>query len=118
MMDDLEQKILNSVRSAMGEAIEKELCGYNKPLSLLTAKVVEKHQDELFNIIDSQVSQLIGGDDFRLIIKEQLNKNLAKTLINRMGGELEKQVNTLKQNPQTRAKIMLAISEIIDGITN
>lgn len=116
MVSELQNQILQSVNSAMGKAIESELVGYNKPLSLLTARVIESHQGELFNVIDCEVSQLIGGDDFRSIIKEQLNKNLAKVLIQRMGGELEKQVNTLKQNPQTRARITLAISEIIESL--
>ena len=67
-------------------------------------------------ILDKEVSQLIGGDGFRDLIKTELNKNLAKILIQKMGGELEKQVNTLKQNPQTRAKITLAISDIIESL--
>ena len=66
--------------------------------------------------MDKEVSQLIGGDGFRDLIKTELNKNLAKILIQKMGGELEKQVNTLKQNPQTRAKITLAISDIIESL--
>ena len=115
-MSELQQQILQSVNVAMGKAIESELVGYNKPLSLLTAKVIDTHQNELFNVIDCEVSKLIGGDDFKTIIKDQLNKKLAKVLIDRMGGELEKQVNTLKQNPQTRARITLAISEIIDSL--
>ena len=115
-MSELQQQILQSVNVAMGKAIESELTGYNKPLSLLTAKVIDSHQDELFNVIDCEVSQLIGGDNFRTVIKDQLNKKLAKILIDRMGGELEKQVNTLKQNPQTRARITLAISDIIESL--
>ena len=113
---DLQQDILRSIQLAMGEAITQELVGYKKPLSMLTVSVIESHRDELFNLIDSEVSQLIGGDCFREIIKAELNKNLAKVLIQRMGGELEKQVNTLKQNPQTRARITLAISEIIESL--
>ena len=113
---NLEKDILQSINVAMGKAIESELVGYNKPLSLLTARVIEAHQDDLFKVIDCEVSKLIGGDDFRSVIKEQLNKKLAKTLIDRMGGELEKQVNTLKQNPQTRARITLAINDIIESL--
>jgi len=33
-----------------------------------------------------------------------------------MGGELEKQVNKLKSNPETRARITLAISDIISQL--
>ena len=112
----LEDKILQSVNTAMGKAITEELTGYQKPLSILTADVIFTHKEELFKIIDDEVSSLLGGTGFRGVIKEQLNKNLAKVLIQRMGGELEKQVNVLKQNPQTRAKIMLAVNEIIETL--
>lgn len=115
-MMDLQKQILDSVNGAMAAAITQELVGYNKPLSQLTASVIDSHKNNLFNIIDCEVTQLICGDDFRAIIKAELNKNLAKVLIQRMGGEMEKQVNQLKQNPQTRAKITLAISEIIESL--
>ena len=115
-MNNIEQQILNSIQSSMGKAIESELVGYNKPLSKLTESVIDSHKDELFKILDKEVSQLIGGQSFRDIIKAELNKSLARVLIQRMGGELEKKVNTLKQNPQTRARITLAISDIIEEL--
>ena len=113
---DMQVQILSAVEKAMEGAISSELCGYDKPLNILVSSVIDSHREEITNIIDSEVSTLIGGTEFRGIIKSELNKNLAKVLIQRMGGELEKQVNVLKQNPQTRAKITLAISSIIDEL--
>lgn len=115
-MSELQRQILETAKNAIGQAIQAELVGYNKPLSVLASKVVDSYHDELFSIINDEVAQLIGGDDFRGVIKEQLNKSLAKVLIQKMGGELEKQVNNLKQNPQTRARITLAIGEIIESL--
>ena len=112
----LETQILKSAHDAIGKAIESELVGYGKPLSKVVESVIDSHKGELFMILDKEVSQLIGGDGFRDLIKSELNKNLAKILIQKMGGELEKQVNALKQNPQTRAKITLAISDIIESL--
>lgn len=110
---DLEQAILQAAKNGLSDAFNKELVGYNKPLSLLTQKVIEKHQGVIFSLIDDEVVKLIGGDDFKLALKDELNRKLARTLIERMGGELESRVNELKQNPETRAKITLAISQII-----
>ena len=112
----MEKQILAQVQKAMDSAITSELVGYNKPLSKLTERVIEAHSDELFTLVDGEFSSLIGGDGFKDALREALNKKLARTLIHRMGGELEKQVNSLKQNPQTRAKIMLAISQIVDEL--
>ena len=115
-MSDLQQQILDTAKSAISESIKSELVGYGKPLSKITEAVIDSHKGELFMVLDKEVSQLIGGDGFRDLIKSELNKSLAKILIQKMGGELEKQVNTLKQNPQTRAKITLAINDIIESL--
>jgi hypothetical protein len=110
---DLEQQILQAAKNGLNSAFEKELVGYNKPLSLLVQKVIDKNQSELFSLIDNEVVNLIGGTEFKQALKDELNRKLARTLIERMGGELESRVNELKQNPETRAKITLAISSII-----
>jgi hypothetical protein len=113
---NLEQQIIDQLKKCIPDAISSELVGYNKPLSKLTSDVIASNQDELFSLINTEFSNLIGGPEFREVLKIELNNKLAKILIQRMGGELEKQVNNLKQNPETRAKITLAISQIIDEI--
>ena len=105
--------ILQAAKNGLSEAFNKELVGYNKPLSVLTQKVIAKHEGEIFSLIDNEVINLIGGGEFKWALKDELNRKLARTLIERMGGELESRVNELKQNPETRAKITLAISQII-----
>lgn len=112
----MEKQILAQVEKAMGEAITKELVGYNKPLSKLTERVIEENSGELFGLINEEFAGLLNGDGFKDALREALHQKLAKTLIARMGGALEKQVNELKQNPQTRAKITLAISQIVEEL--
>lgn len=112
----MEDRILESVRVAMNNAITQELVGYNKPLSKLTEKVISDHSSELYNLINDEFSKLLASDGFKVALQDALHQKLAKTLIARMGGELEKQVNELKKNPQTRAKITLAISQLIDEL--
>lgn len=116
-MTTLEEQILHSAANAIEKAIMDELVGYNKPLSNLTNKVLEAHESELYDLINVAFVDLIGGQEFKDALKQALNKKLATSLINRMGGELEKQVNKLKSNPETRAKITLAISQIITDLS-
>jgi hypothetical protein len=111
----MEQEILQTAKAAISEAIVKELTGYNKPLSKLTENVINDNSVELYSLINDEFAGLLKSEDFKAALKDALNAKLAKTLIARMGGELEKQVNELKANPATRAKITLAINELIDG---
>jgi len=112
----MEQRILSQVEESIAKAIQEGLVGYNKPLSILTAQVIESNHDVLFNLINDEFSTLLNGKGFKKSLKDALNKKLANTLINRMGGDLEKRVNELQQNPQTRAKVTLAISSVIEDL--
>ena len=112
---ELESKILNQINVALGKAISDELVGYNKPLSKLTEAVISDHQQELYDLINGEFETLLNSDDFKEQLKIALNAKLARTLISRMGGELEKQVNTLKADPTTRAKITLAIDNVLNS---
>jgi len=112
----VEKQILEEVNKAIGASIVDSLTGYNKPLSNLCSKVISDNEVELYKLINDEFSILMNGKGFKTSLRESLNQKLAKTLINKMGGELESRVNELKQNPETRAKITLAISKIIEEL--
>lgn len=110
----LEQQILSTAQQAIEKSIIESLTGYNSPLQKLCERVIEEHSGSLFQLIDKEFSTLLDGETFKEELGKALNKKLASVLVGRMGGELEKQVNQLKANPETRARIMLAISEIVE----
>jgi len=112
----MEKQILEQVNRSIGEAIVNSLTKYDSPLKILTDAVIKKHTPELESLINDEFSLLLNGKGFKQSLREALNEKLSRTLIQRMGGELEKQVNELKQNPQTKAKITLAISDIIENL--
>lgn len=111
----MEKEILKTAKLAITEAIVKELTGYNKPLSKLTERVIEDNSASLYSLINDEFAGLLKSENFKEALKEALNAKLARTLISRMGGELEQQVNTLKANPATRAKIMVTINDLINS---
>ncbi len=112
----MEKLILEQVKKAINESVITELTGYNKPLSNLIGRVIDDNSNDLYSLINDEFSILLNGDGFKSELRCALNQKLAKTLVARMGGELEKRVNELKQNPETRAKITLAISGIINDL--
>jgi hypothetical protein len=82
-------------------------------LSKLVNDSIDKHSVELSKIIDGEFAALLDSETFKASLKQALNEKLAKVLVGKMGAELESQVTKLKQNPETRAKITLAISSVI-----
>lgn len=114
----MEQQILNQVSQSIGKAIETSLSGYNNPLQKLCEEVISKHKADLFAVIDAEVCQLKDSPEFRSAVKDALNHKLAKLMVSKMEGELEKQVNELRARPEVRAQIVLAVKAIVDSATN
>ena len=111
--ESLEKAVLRISKETIAKAIESELVGYNKPLSDLTKRVIQANEAELYKLLNDEFSSLLRHNDFKKTLKKALNEKLAKVLVARMGGELESRVNELKSNPSTRARITLAIEEIV-----
>ncbi len=113
---ELDVEIIRAAQGAIAKAVHDELVGYNKPLSKLICKVLDQHSGQLESLINDEVALLIGSPDFRQDLKAALNQKLARVLVERMGGELEARVNKLKSNPETNAKITLAITKIVSDL--
>jgi len=112
----MEKEILEIIKRGLGTALGESLSRYNGPLPKLVDQVLEKHHSELYSLIDGEVVSLISSEEFKRSLKEALNQKLAKTLISRMGGEMESQINKLKADPTTRAKITVAIDRVISEL--
>lgn len=112
-MTSLEQDLVQAVKTGLHAAVKDKLCSYNSPLDKMLAGVVEQQAPELRTLLIDGIKSALADGLFRHQIAEALRTKLAKVLIDRFGGELEKQVNQLKSDPATRARITLAIEEIV-----
>lgn len=113
-MSELEKQILNISKNAIADAIQKELVGYNKPLSAMANEVVSENKQEIKSIMDESFKGVIRSDGFDIMVKEEFNRKIAKLLVGQLSGEVEKAVNTFKQDPTLKAKMILAIENIIN----
>jgi len=108
-IDDLR----NAVKDGLRKAVTEKLTGYNSPLDKMLAGIIEGNGNEIRNLLTSAVASSLSDDEWRESIAKAVRSKLASILIQRFGGELEKQVNTLKSDPATRARITLAIENIV-----
>lgn len=113
-MTELETAILNSAKDAVNKSIVSALTeGYNSPMKKLCEQVLEEHLSTIKELINAEVVETISSAEFKEALKEALLHKLAKTLVSKMQGELEKKVNDLRQNAELRAKLTLKVSELI-----
>ena len=108
-----DEMLLNALRDGIRTAVTDKLKGYQSPLDDMIKRSIEKHRTAFQGLLDDAIGKCVNNDEFRTHIAQAVNSNLAKTLIQRFGGEVEKQVNALKSDPTTRARITLAIEQIV-----
>ena len=78
--------------------------------------VLDSQMQPLRELILAAIVGAVADEKFRVEIESALRTKLAKTLVERCGGELEKSINTLKSDPATRAKITLAIDGVMKDL--
>lgn len=111
----LDRDIQQAIRASIGVAVKEKLGGYNSPLDPIVKRAIDRISGNLESMIVGCITSLTDTAEFKEQVREALHEKLARTLVSRFGGELEKQVNDLKANPSTRAQITLAIARIASG---
>lgn len=111
---DADKMLENTLRDALREGV-KSMCSrtYNNPIDTLVNKSLEAHSGTFRKILEDSIATCVADESFREEIASSVRAKLAKTLVHRFGGEMEKQVNVLKSDPTTRARITLAIEEVV-----
>ena len=109
-----DKEVENMIRDGMRDAIKSKLSAtYSNPFDKLMQKCIEDNSESFRSLMAESISSCMLDNQFRNDIASSVRSNLAKILVQRFGGELEKQVNVLKSDPATRARITLAIEEIV-----
>ena len=112
----MEQKVYETVEAAIGDSIKSVLTQYNSPLVPIINGVVETNSAEITEFANGIFMSALKSNTFKTGIKKAVTDKFARQLVAQMGGEIEKRVNELKQNPETRAKITLALTKVVNEI--
>jgi len=110
---DADKVLLHAIQDGIREGIKSKMSGYNSPFDKLIADAVAKNGPAMQSVLADAIASCLGDTEFRANIAEQVRSQLAKQLIQKFGGELEKAVNQLKSDPATRARITLAVEQIV-----
>ena len=115
-MSEFDDKVIGMIGEAVNEAIIKNLTSYSSPLCKLVGGAVERNEGKIRAVADKAVDELTDGDAFKDSMIEAIRSTLARALIKQFGGQLEKQVNELKANPATRARMTLAVESLMADV--
>lgn len=118
--EQTEKLIFYAVRDAIREGIKDKLSkSYDNPLFKLVEDCIKRRSQEISSIIDDAIVKCVCGtySNFKEQFMEEAQRIIAKQLIAKFSGEIEKTVNILKSDPSTRAKITLAVDECVKSLT-
>ncbi len=113
---ELEQQIIKAAKGAIADAVKSELVGYNKPLNKLVDNVVSRHGSEIRQLLDAAMKDLMTDADFVNEVNQAVRQKVARLIVNSAEGEVGKQFNEIRQDPERRAKVTTAIASALDSI--
>jgi len=113
-MSELENKVNQAIEESIHEALRERLKGYSSPLQPIIDKVVEEKFEAIESTLNKAFSKTLEASSFQKLILEEFHRKVAKLLISKLEGSVEKAVNDIRQSPSLRAKLILAVENFID----
>ena len=104
----------NSIQAAIKESLTK----YDSPLVKLVTAVVNEHSQQLKQIISESFDDVIKMDEFKEAIRDGFSHKVARTIISNNDGLFEKASNELKQDSVFKAKMSLAVANVVSECLN
>lgn len=110
----LEKDILSTAQQAIAEAIKSSLAAYDSPFKKLVSSVIDAHNVELRGIINDAFSAVIKTEDFKASIVQAFAHKVSRSIIANNDSLFDKVSNELKQDPQFKARLTLAVAGVVE----
>lgn len=96
------------------ETLEAEIVkGWNTGLSDIVKNVVAMNRELITQRYNDALKNALLGDNFTKAITEEFQRKIAKNMVAKLEGQVEEAVNVIRQDQTLRAKMIVAIENII-----
>lgn len=113
------KEILNIARDSIVKAmVERFTSAYNSPLSKIIDECVSENYAELKTSVNDMLLGSIHTEAFKKTLKEEFIHKVAKNLVSNLEGAVARAVDTIKQDPIIKSKMIIALENIINDHTN
>lgn len=111
----IDELFINAIRDSLNDAIKTRLCAsYGSPLDKVLSACIDRHQNKIAELFNSAADAAVNSEDFRKEINDAFAHKLARVLVSKFEGEIEKRTSELRADPKFRAKITLAIEKAVN----
>lgn len=105
--------VADVVREALMAKVGKVLDGYNSPLDRIIHAVIEEHETELSGIVRQALALSFKDKQFVANVNQEFKHKIAKVLVGKLEGAVEKAAEKLRADPTLRARMIVAIEAMI-----
>ena len=114
----LEMDFNNAINDVICKALLNQLTDrYNSPINDILNNIVLKNKQFIENAVEDAIKEFQD-----LSLKDEIEKQLIKSFvsdcINSSGGVIDKYFNSLKQDPIFRAKLNIAMDNLVSDLIN
>ena len=110
----LEKNIQMNINTAINDSIKKTLLdNYNSPLRKLIETSIEKYKTDIMERLDRALMATLCDQHFNSFLEEAVKNKISRELVGAVESNLGKTINTLKQDPVFRSKLVLKINELV-----
>ena len=114
---DFERQVVSGAKKAVAEAVQRQLIGYNSRLTKVVNQVVEGQEGRIRKIAEDVLSEILNDDEFKAGLREGFRSKLVRALVAGEDSLVVKAASTLKNDNVFRAKLTLALTNLVDDYT-
>jgi hypothetical protein len=105
---EVDKIVLAEIRKQVAEKMN-----YNRALLEMVESSMEKQREPIMKVLDETLSSVVSNPHFKTTIQEEFEHKVAKSLVAKLEGTVEKAVEVYRQNPALRSKMIIAIENIV-----
>lgn len=105
---EVDKLVIEEIRKQVADKMN-----YNRVLLSMVEEAMENQRSQIMEVLDDTLTSVVSNPEFRATVKAEFQHKVAKTLVGKLEGTVEKAVEVYKQNPTLRAKIIIAIENMV-----
>lgn len=106
----IQELVMGSIMDKFGKEISSS---YGSPITPIIVEVINENRDEIKKQFQEALDESFNDKEFVKIVRQEFKHKVAKTMIGKLEGEVERAVGAIRQDQTMRARMILAIEKLI-----
>jgi len=109
---ELKEVIFVALKEKIGSAINYQ------EMHQLIGDVISERSEQLQTLMLECLDDVLADKTMRETIRDEFKHKVAKNMVGKLEGAVEKSVNAFRQNPTLNAKLIMAVENVIKDNTD